>query len=44
MSEYGWTLDQAMDLPVDQALCLHTAIGLRHGCVWAGASYVMRDL
>lgn len=44
MSEYGWTLDQALDLPIDQALCLHTAIALRHGWTWSEASYVERDI
>jgi hypothetical protein len=44
MNEYGWTLDQALDLPIRQALCLHTVIALRHGYTWAKASYVERDI
>ena len=44
MSEYGWTLDQTLETKIRQALCLYAAIALRHGFVWAGPSYVMRDL
>lgn len=44
MTEYGWTIEYAMEVPIRQALCLHSAIALRHGYTWGEASYVQREM
>ena len=44
MSEYGWTLEYTMAVPLRLVLCLHVAIALRHGHEWTGPSYTERDL
>jgi hypothetical protein len=44
MHEYGWSLEQAQQTPVREALCLYAVIALRHGYEWAGPSYITRDL
>jgi len=43
-SEYGWTLEYAMKVPLRRVLCLHSVIALRHGWEWAEMSYTDRDI
>jgi hypothetical protein len=44
MSEYGWTIEYAMRVPLRRALCLHAAIALREGWEWKDLSYEERDV
>lgn len=39
MSEYGWSIRYALDVPLMQAFALYTAITLRHGGKLAGPGY-----
>lgn len=39
-SEYGWTLDAVLALPVARALCLRAAIAERNGVESGGLTYL----
>lgn len=43
-SEYGWSLQQAFDTPLSQALCLRAAIASRNGSEVAGGEFLQREL